>query len=159
MMDGGKRVSFDLPYSDRANVNGKRLLEIYKDEKQSRGTKNVSMFKIAWKFCKSRVIVASIFWTLSIVLSLLSPVIFLKSTLEALDVEEFRNVTSDEGKINNSKTLKNYLNTFSHIIASITTLNSTFQIIPIKIQFLRSIWCCLSHECIYRLPFGCKNSR
>lgn len=92
-MESGRRVSYDLPFSDRASVNGKRLLEIYKDEKQSRGTKNVSMMKIAWNFCRSRVIVASIFWTLSIVLYLLAPVIFLKMTLEALDSEKFGNVT------------------------------------------------------------------
>lgn len=98
-MDGSKRISFDLPHTDRATVNGKRLLEIYKDEKQSRGTKNVSMLKIAWKFCKTRVIVASIFWTMSIVLYLLSPVIFLKMTLEALDIENKGNITTDDENV------------------------------------------------------------
>lgn len=96
-MDGSKRISYDLPHNDRATVNGKRLLEIYKDEKQSRGTKKVSMFKIVWKFCRTRVIVASIFWTISIILYLLSPVIFLQMTLEALDSESKGNVTRQEG--------------------------------------------------------------
>lgn len=118
IMDKSNRISYDLPHTDRATVNGKRLLEIYKDEKQSRGTKDVSMLKIAWKFCKTRVIVASIFWTMSIILYLLSPVIFLKMTLEALDYEHTRNITTYEENAEGGKEI-NYVdlkfNNFSNV--------------------------------------------
>lgn len=72
--------------SDRADDNGKRLLAIYKDEKQTRG-KHGSMMKVAWNFCKTRVIIASIFYTLSVLAALCAPVIFLKLTLEVLETE------------------------------------------------------------------------
>lgn len=67
-------------------MNGKRLLGIYKDEKQSHG-KHGSMLKIIWNFSKTRVLVASFFWTLSTIFSLLAPVLFLKMTLDLLDAE------------------------------------------------------------------------
>lgn len=70
-------------YNDRADVNGKRLLGIYKDEKQSKGNHG-SMMKIAWNFCKTRVIIASIFYTLSVLSALCAPVIFLKMALDVL---------------------------------------------------------------------------
>lgn len=73
-------------YSDRADDNGKRLLAIYKDEKQTRG-KHGSMMKVAWNFCKTRVIIASIFYTLSTLSALCAPVIFLKLTLDTLEKE------------------------------------------------------------------------
>lgn len=73
-------------YSDRADINGKRLLGIYKDEIQSRG-KDISMMKVAWNFCKTRVIIASIFYTLSTLSALSAPVIFLKLTLDSLEDE------------------------------------------------------------------------
>jgi len=67
-------------------VNGKRLLGIYKDEKQSHG-KHGSMFKVAWNFCKTRIIISSIFYTLSTLSALSAPVFFLKLTLDQLDAE------------------------------------------------------------------------
>lgn len=81
------------PYNDRADVNGKRLLGIFKDEKQTRGT-NGSMMKVAWNFCKTRVIIASVFYTLSTLLSLCAPVIFLRLTLNLLRQETARDVTN-----------------------------------------------------------------
>lgn len=71
-------------YNDSADVNGKRLLGIYKDEKQTRG-RHGSMLKVAWNFCKTRVIVASIFYTLSTLSALCAPVVFLKMTLNSLE--------------------------------------------------------------------------
>jgi ABC-type multidrug transport system fused ATPase/permease subunit len=79
-------MSVVFPFNDSADVTGKRLLSIYKDEKQSHG-KHGSMMKIIWNFCKTRVIVASVFYTLSVLFSLLAPVIFLKLTLDELDSE------------------------------------------------------------------------
>lgn len=82
------RKKYELPviptYNDRADVNGKRLLGIYKDEKQTRG-KHGSMMKVAWNFCKTRVMIASIFYTLSTLSALCAPVIFLKLTLDSLE--------------------------------------------------------------------------
>lgn len=79
-------VPVTVPFSDSADVNGKRLLSIYKDEKQTHG-KLGSMMKIIWNFCKTRVIVASFFWTLSTIFALLAPVVFLKMTLDVLKAE------------------------------------------------------------------------
>lgn len=73
-------------YNDRADVNGKRLLGIYKDEKQTRG-KHGSMMKVAWNFCKTRVIIASLFYTLSTLFALCAPVIFLNLALNTLESE------------------------------------------------------------------------
>lgn len=91
MMDSDhsqKKYQFSVvpTYNDRADVNGKRLLGIYKDEIQSRG-KHMSMMKVAWNFCKTRVIIASIFYTLSTLSALSAPVIFLKLTLDSLKKE------------------------------------------------------------------------
>lgn len=79
-------VPVRTPLSDSADVNGKRLLSIYKDEKQTHG-KHGSMMKVIWNFCKTRVIVASFFWTLSTIFSLVAPVVFLKMTLDVLKAE------------------------------------------------------------------------
>jgi hypothetical protein len=97
MMDASAlRKKYELnvipTYNDRADVNGKRLLGIYKDEKQTRGNHG-SMMKVAWNFCKTRVIIASIFYTLSTLSALCAPVIFLKMTLDELEKETFHNET------------------------------------------------------------------
>lgn len=90
MESSQNRKKYDLTvtptYNDRADVNGKRLLGIYKDEKQTRG-KHGSMMKVAWNFCKTRVIIASIFYTLSTLLALCAPVIFLQLCLNSLENE------------------------------------------------------------------------
>lgn len=75
-------------FNDRADVNGKRFLGIFKDEKQSNG-KHSSMMKVVWNFCKTRVIIASIFYTLSTLFALICPVIFLKMTLDSLENESY----------------------------------------------------------------------
>lgn len=109
MMDSAenrKKYELDitLPYNDSADVNGKRLLGIYKDEKQSHG-RHGSMMKVVWNFCKTRVIVASLFYTLSVLCALSAPVIFLKMTLDALELEgaTTSNVVASNGSsLNNS---------------------------------------------------------
>lgn len=100
MESASNRKKYDLKlmptYNDRANMNGKRLLGIYKDEKQSRG-KHGSMMKVAWNFCKTRVIIASIFYMLSTLSALCAPVIFLKLTLNSLESESpSKNISSHE---------------------------------------------------------------
>lgn len=102
------RPSVEFPHfnaCDSADVNGKRLLGIYKDEKQSHG-KHGSMMKIIWNFCKTRVLVASFFWTLSTIFSLLAPVVFLKLTLDVLEVEANERNTN---AANETITIKNNL--------------------------------------------------
>lgn len=79
-------LDFLPPFNDRADVNGKRLLGIYKDEKQTRG-RHGSMMKVAWIFCRTRVIIASIFYTLSTLSALCAPVIFLRMTLDDIERE------------------------------------------------------------------------
>lgn len=81
-------------FSDRADENGKRLLGIYKDEKQTKG-KHGSMLKVAWNFCKTRVIIASIFYTLSTLSALSAPVFFLKLTLDTLETESTTHQTAN----------------------------------------------------------------
>lgn len=87
-VENRKKYNFDFvpPFNDRADVNGKRLLGIYKDEKQTRG-RHGSMMKVAWIFCRTRVIIASIFYTLSTLSALCAPVIFLKMTLDDIEKE------------------------------------------------------------------------
>lgn len=84
------RKKYEIPvipsFGDRADINGKRLLGIYKDEKQSRG-KHGSMMRVAWKFCRTRVVISSFFYMLSILSALVAPVIFLRMTLETLEKE------------------------------------------------------------------------
>lgn len=103
-------MDFTLPFNDRADVNGKRLLGIYKDEKQSHG-RHGSMMKVVWNFCKTRVIVASIFYTLSVFSSICAPVIFLKMTLDAIESETSLNDTISSN--NSTRTIpENSINLF-----------------------------------------------
>lgn len=86
-------------YNDRADVNGKRLLGIYKDEKQTKGSRHGSMMKVAWNFSKTRVIIASIFYTLSTLFALCAPVVFLKLTLDSLE-----NASGQQSPLNETTT-------------------------------------------------------
>lgn len=89
--------------SDRADINGKRFLGIYKDEKQTRGKKKGSMLRVVWNFCRTRIIFASLFHTLSTIFGLLGPVLFLTLTLDLLEGESF-------AKINEFNTTASNLN-------------------------------------------------
>lgn len=106
------RKKYEIPvipsFSDRADINGKRLLGIYKDEKQSRG-KHGSMMRVAWKFCRTRIIISSFFYMLSILSALVAPVIFLRMTLENLEKEAMtaNNTTHSENEELNSRTYEN----------------------------------------------------
>lgn len=103
-------------FNDRADVNGKRLLGIYKDEKQSKGNHG-SMMKVAWNFCRTRVMIASIFYTLSTLSALCAPVIFLKMTLDSLQLEAPTNQTIQD---NNAKLVDNRTeSTVNHTISDI----------------------------------------
>lgn len=56
---------------------------MYKYEEQTNGRINSSMLKVAWKFCQTRLIVASIIRTLSILLGIISITVFLNIILRA----------------------------------------------------------------------------
>lgn len=56
---------------------------MYKYEEQTNGRINSSMLKVAWKFCQTRLIVASIIRTLSILLGIISITVFLNIILHA----------------------------------------------------------------------------
>lgn len=69
--------AFLLPkstYSDSCEVNGKRLLGIYKDQEQTRGQKRASLFMTCNKFCRTRIIFATLIYMISIFLELFAPV-------------------------------------------------------------------------------------
>jgi hypothetical protein len=96
--------NYDMPirptFTDSADKNSKRLLAICKDAKQSRGS-NYSIMKVVLKFCRTRVIIASIFYTLSTLLALIAPVFFLKQVLDAIKresivLEPAQNSTADD---------------------------------------------------------------
>jgi hypothetical protein len=83
------RRKYNIPrtvFSDRADINSKRFLGIYKDEKQTRGKQN-SMLRVVWQFCKTRVIFSTVFYSISIFFELLAPVVFLTLTLDILEEE------------------------------------------------------------------------
>jgi hypothetical protein len=77
-------------FSDRADLNSKRFLGIYKDEKQTRGIMKGSMLRVAWQFCKTRVIFSTVFYSISIFFELLAPVLFLTLTLDILEEESLK---------------------------------------------------------------------
>lgn len=129
MMDSAENrkkyeLDFTMPYNDSADVNGKRFLGIYKDEKQSHG-RHGSMMKVVWNFCRTRVIVSSIFYTLSVLCALTAPVIFLKMTLDSLESEGFlrSNEVISNGGINSTTPNNN------------STLNINSTLLPILSTF------------------------
>lgn len=106
------RKKYEIPvipsFSDRADINGKRLLGIYRDEKQSKG-KHGSMMRVAWKFCRTRIVISSFFYMLSILSALVAPVIFLRMTLETLEKEAIlaNNITMSENEEQDTRTYEN----------------------------------------------------
>lgn len=132
MMDTvSNRKKYDLnlvpTYNDRADINGKRLLGIYKDEKQTKG-KHGSMMKVAWNFCKTRVIIASIFYTLSTLSALCAPVIFLKMTLNSLEKESIGN------PISSSNETGKLVDPMTHLTAN-ETIFDIFKIVRFNFNF------------------------
>lgn len=82
--------SLSLPraiYSDSSTINSKRLLGIYKYEEQTNGRISGSMFRAAWQFCRTRLIVAVLMHMLSILLALIAIGLFLKFTFDSMHTE------------------------------------------------------------------------
>lgn len=75
-------------YSDSCTVNGSRFIGILKNEEQSHGQKNSSMFRVAWKFCSTRAMIATFIYSLAILIALIGPVIFLKISLNSMEYEK-----------------------------------------------------------------------
>lgn len=144
-VENRKKYELDvtLPYNDGADVNGKRLLGIYKDEKQSHG-RHGSMMKVVWKFCRTRVIVASIFYTLSVLCALTAPVIFLKMTLDTLETEGMlrTNGSSSNGISKNSTAVPpTTLGTTLETIIAKTSEASVFKFFQFSFNFYGRFQC------------------
>lgn len=114
-------------FQDSANVNSKRFLGIYKDEKQSRGRRNGSMLRVAWKFCRTRIIFASLFHTLSTLFGLCGSLIFLTLTLTSLQNES--NLKANQ--------------TISHNQSDLLENNNLFKLFEFSLSFYGRF------DCIY----------
>lgn len=55
---------------------------MYKYEEQTNGRIKGSMFRVAWKFCSTRIILASLIRTLSILLGIIGISVFLEMILQ-----------------------------------------------------------------------------
>lgn len=96
---------YEIPkatYSDSSRVNSKRytrflnflikisfehilyrFLGMYKYEEQTHGRIKGSLFRVAWKFCQTRIIIASVIRTLSIQLGVLGIALFFELVLQS----------------------------------------------------------------------------
>ncbi|XP_062535877.1 ATP-binding cassette sub-family C member 12-like isoform X2 [Armigeres subalbatus] len=72
------------PFSDSCEENCRRLLGIYKDEESLNGRKKVSMFKVVWRFTKTRLLIASMFHCLAILLAFAGLHVFANLTIESM---------------------------------------------------------------------------
>lgn len=72
------------PYTDSCKVNAKRLLGLYKYEEQTNGRINGSMFRVAWRFSQTRIIVANLMRAISILWGLIGITVFLKIILNSI---------------------------------------------------------------------------
>lgn len=62
-----------------------RLLGLYKYEEQSKGRISSSMLRVAWQFCRTRVIIACLLQTLSHLFAVLFLSLFLGMIMDAID--------------------------------------------------------------------------
>ncbi|KAL9693058.1 hypothetical protein quinque_012343 [Culex quinquefasciatus] len=72
------------PYADSCEVNCRRLLGIYKYEETLNGRKKVSMFKVIWRFTRTRALIAALFHCMAIGLGFLGVVLFGTLTVESM---------------------------------------------------------------------------
>ena len=70
-------------YRDGCEINSKRLLGIYKDEITTKGEQAVSLLRVVWKFCSTRILVASVFHILTTLFGLLG-LYSLKNVIEPM---------------------------------------------------------------------------
>lgn len=84
-----------LPASDRCEPNAKRLLGLYKYEEQSRGRIGASMTRVAWQFCRTRVLLATALHTLAHCMAVLMLAVFLQLAMLAIDTSWSRDVPDE----------------------------------------------------------------
>uniref|UniRef100_A0A1Q3FL69 Putative multidrug resistance-associated protein/mitoxantrone resistance protein n=2 Tax=Culex tarsalis TaxID=7177 RepID=A0A1Q3FL69_CULTA len=72
------------PYADSCEVNCRRLLGIYKYEETLNGRKRVSMFKVIWRFTRTRALMAALFHCLAVGLGFFGVVLFGNLTVESM---------------------------------------------------------------------------
>lgn len=72
------------PFSDSCEENCRRLLGIYKYEESLNGRKKVSMFKVVWRFTRTRLLIASLFQCLAILLAFVGLLVFSNFTIESM---------------------------------------------------------------------------
>ncbi|XP_065095877.1 ATP-binding cassette sub-family C member 11-like isoform X2 [Ochlerotatus camptorhynchus] len=72
------------PFSDSCEVNCRRLLGIYKYEETMNGRKKVSMFKVVWRFTRTRLLIASMFQCFAMLLEFMGVVIFSNLITESM---------------------------------------------------------------------------
>uniref|UniRef100_A0A7G3AKM0 Putative multidrug resistance-associated protein/mitoxantrone resistance protein n=1 Tax=Lutzomyia longipalpis TaxID=7200 RepID=A0A7G3AKM0_LUTLO len=76
-----------MPHIDSVEVNGRRMKGQYRDELQIHGKSKGSMFRVALKFCRTRIIVATLFHFLAIFLAFIGPILFLNLSLHSMRYE------------------------------------------------------------------------
>ncbi|XP_055630835.1 ATP-binding cassette sub-family C member 11-like isoform X2 [Toxorhynchites rutilus septentrionalis] len=116
------------PYSDSCEINCRRLLGIYKDEETLKGRKRISMFKVTWRFVRTRLLIASLFHCLAILLTFLGVALFSNLTVESMQ-------TVVAKSCQNCAAISNCSNAPSAILEisfemNRNTCNSTAQIVP-----------------------------
>lgn len=84
-----------LPATDRCEPNAKRLLGLYKYEEQSRGRIGASMTRVAWQFCRTRVLLATALHTLAHCMAVLMLAVFLQLAMLAIDTSWSRDVPDE----------------------------------------------------------------
>lgn len=72
------------PFSDSCEENCRRLLGIYKYEENLNGRKKVSMFKVVWRFTRTRLLIASLFQCLAVLLAFMGLLVFSNLTIESM---------------------------------------------------------------------------
>ncbi|GAB0096528.1 multidrug resistance-associated protein 9 [Sergentomyia squamirostris] len=95
------------PHIDGVEVNGRRMRGKYREELKVRGKNRGSMFRVALKFCRTRIIFSSIFYFLAIFMGFLGPILFLNLSLHSMmyesEIEKNRSIfESSRASINAS---------------------------------------------------------
>lgn len=85
------------PSMDSVEINGRRMKGKYREELQVHGQLKGSMFRVALKFCRTRLIFSTIFHFLAILVSFLGPILFLNLTLHSM---------RNEFEVENNRTLE-----------------------------------------------------
>uniref|UniRef100_A0A336MBC3 CSON012647 protein n=1 Tax=Culicoides sonorensis TaxID=179676 RepID=A0A336MBC3_CULSO len=94
----------DASKFDGAEINAKRFLGKFKDNVQKCGTSKLSMMKVVFQFCCTRLIFATIFHIFAVMFEILAPTLFLKLFFDAIHVYPFLELQEElfENQVMNS---------------------------------------------------------